>query len=185
MNEHMSLWERKPHLHPSIHSSIHPSIHPYTHNTTYWLRVQALGDFPGDLAVNAMLMLSNAKGASLISGWGTKTPPVSGQLNLHIAMTETLCVMTKIPHTATKTQGSQKKKKSYNDSRLGIRQTWVWILPLALTVWPFSFPTGKMFMGLLWALNITNRDLPQYLACTKCSLIYQLLIFGEMQPSRS
>ena len=111
MNEHMSLWERKPHLHPSIHSSTHPSIHPYTHNTTYWLRVQALGDFPGDLAVNAMLMLSNAKGASLISGWGTKTPPVSGQLNLHIAMTETLCVMTKIPHTATKTQGSQKKKK--------------------------------------------------------------------------
>ena len=34
MNEHMSLWERKPHLHPSIHSSIHPLTHP-PHPSTY------------------------------------------------------------------------------------------------------------------------------------------------------
>ena len=149
--------------HLSIHPSTHPSTHPYTHDTTYWLRVQALGGFPGDPVVKNQP--SNAKGASSISGWGTKIPYVAGQLNLHNTMTETLCVVTKIPHTATKTQGSQ-KKKSYNDSRFGIRQTWVWILPLALTVWPFSFPTGKTFTGLLWALNITNRDLPQYLACT-------------------
>ena len=95
--------------HLSIHPSTHPSTHPYTHDTTYWLRVQALGGFPGDPVVKNQP--SNAKGASSISGWGTKIPYVAGQLNLHITMTETLCVVTKIPHTATKTQGSQKKKK--------------------------------------------------------------------------
>ena len=105
MNQYMSLWERKPHLHPSIH----PSIHPHTHYTTYWLRIQALGDFPGDPVVKNQP--SNAKVARLISRWGTKIPYVSGQLNLHISMTATLCIREKIPHIATKTQGSQKKKK--------------------------------------------------------------------------
>ena len=99
-------------IHTSTHLSIHPptnpSMHPYTHCTTYWLRVQALGDFPGDPVVKNQP--SNAKGASLISGWGTKIPYVAGQLNRHITMTETMCIVTKIPHTATKTQGSQKKK---------------------------------------------------------------------------
>ena len=69
---------------------------------------QVCKGLPGDPVVKNQP--SNAKGASLISGWGTKIPYVAGQLNRHITMTETLCIVTKIPHTATKTQGSQKKK---------------------------------------------------------------------------
>ena len=79
--------------HLSIHPATHPSIHPYTYDTTYWLRVQVLGDFPGDPVVKNQPF--NAKGASLISVWGTKIPYVAGQLNLQ----QKLCVSWQRSHT--------------------------------------------------------------------------------------